>query len=106
MLQNLMLHSLQLLALDIDGVITDGSATLTADGSEEKRFSFHDLDAVNRARRAGLHVVFITGEEGALVEQIAHRFSVKEVTCGAKDKLAALTALSERTGVPFEHMIY
>src|SRR5438045_9580203 len=106
MLPKLMLHSFQLLALDIHGVITDGSAPLPADGSEEKRFSFHDLDAVNRVRRAGLQVVFITGEEGAVVEQIAHRFGLKEVTCGARDTLAALTALSQRTGLPVAQLIY
>ncbi len=36
--------------LDIDGVLTDGTALLSTSGEEVKRIAFHDLDAVTRAQ--------------------------------------------------------
>ena len=51
-----MVNKIRVLALDIDGVITDGMATLCNSGNDEKRFSFHDLDAVTQAKSSGLKV--------------------------------------------------
>ena len=43
-----MVTKIRVLALDIDGVITDGTAALSDNGEEEKRYSFQDLDAVTQ----------------------------------------------------------
>ena len=41
-------------ALDVDGVLTDGTVWWGPDGEEWKRFCFHDIMGVSRARKAGL----------------------------------------------------
>ena len=41
-------------ALDVDGVLTDGTFWWGPDGAEWKRFSFRDVMGVFRARQAGL----------------------------------------------------
>src|SRR5688572_9381538 len=101
-----MVSNIRVLALDIDGVVTDGMATLSNSGDDEKRFSFHDLDGVAWARRSGLTVVLITGEETPLVDLIAKRFEVHRVRRGAKNKLAALTEMSEELRIPLEEFCY
>ena len=70
-----MVNTLQVLALDIDGVITDGTAFQTARQDEEKRYSFHDLDAVAQAQRSGMMVALVTGEDTPAVSGIAQRFA-------------------------------
>jgi D-sedoheptulose 7-phosphate isomerase len=97
---------MQILALDIDGVLTDGRAALAASGEEEKRIDFHDLDAVTQARRAGFALALVTGEDTPAVDRIARRFGVEQVVRGAKDKVAALNALSAQLGVPLERFCY
>jgi D-sedoheptulose 7-phosphate isomerase len=95
-----------LLALDVDGVLTDGSVTLTPSGEESKGVAFRDLDALARARRAGLRVALVTGEEGPLVMAIAAKAGAEFVLPGAKDKVAALEALSANAAVPLSRICF
>lgn len=100
-----MVKDIRVLALDIDGVLTDGTGALNPI-SQEPRFDFHDLDSVTEARRSGLTLALITGEDTDLVDRIAKRFSVDHVIRGAKDKVSELEALSNQLGVPLSHFCY
>ncbi len=87
--------SLDVLALDVDGVLTDGRVALTKSGEESKGIAFRDLDALTKARHAGLRIALVTGEEGPLVDVIAQRTGAEWVIRGAKDKVRALLELSQ-----------
>lgn len=100
------MSDIRVLVLDADGVLTDGTGALVSDGSELKHFSFHDLDAVATAKRAGLMVAIVTGEVTAEVDRIAKRFGVDRVSKGARDKLAAVEELASQIGVPLESVCY
>ena len=97
---------IQVLALDIDGVLTDGRAEIGTDGNEQKCFSFRDLDSITQARRNGLQVVLVTGEDNQMVDIIARRFGVDDVVRGAKDKKVALESLAARLGVAAAAICY
>jgi D-sedoheptulose 7-phosphate isomerase len=101
-----MVTPIKLLALDIDGVITDGRASFSPAGEEAKTFSFHDLDAVTLLLRQGMRVALITGEDGPMVEAIARRFGVTSVIAGAKDKLAAVQTLAAAQQVSLDEIAY
>jgi D-sedoheptulose 7-phosphate isomerase len=101
-----MVEAIKLLALDIDGVVTDGHFTLSAAGEEVKRLDFHDLDALTALKRSGMPVVFITGEDGPMVEAISRRFGVDSVIAGAKDKLAAVQQVAAERGLSLAQMCY
>ncbi|MBI5855634.1 MAG: SIS domain-containing protein [Nitrospirae bacterium] len=101
-----MVTKIRVLALDIDGVITDGTASLSDNGDEDKRFSFQDLDAVTQAQRAGLPVAFVTAEDTPTVDRIMRRFKCDLVQRGAKDKLLALEALSRELNVHLDEFCY
>ncbi len=94
-----MLTRPKLLVFDIDGVLTDGRIGVSASGVEDKHLSFRDLDAIKRMARAGLPIAFLTGEETELVDRIAARFNVTDVTKFAKDKLAGLQVVVARHGL-------
>lgn len=55
--------AISVLVLDIDGVLTDGSVTLDESGHEQKTLFYRDIDALFGARREGLKLVLITGED-------------------------------------------
>ena len=101
-----MVKTIRLLALDIDGVLTDGTTRIAADGTESKGLCFRDLDAMTQAGQMGLAVVLVTGESGPLVEVIARRFGVKEVMSGAKDKAAALREIASRHQIRLAEICY
>jgi len=102
----MLVSSIELLALDIDGVITDGKVTVSAHGEETKGIAFRDLDALAKARRRGLKIALVTGETGALQAAIAERLSPDLVLSGAKDKVLALRTLSHEMGVELANICF
>ena len=94
------------LALDIDGVLTDGRVTLDESGCEYKTLWYGDIDALFLARRQGLHVVLVTGEDSAWVEVVAKRLQVERVYRGTKDKRQALRKVSCDLAVRLDQVCY
>jgi 3-deoxy-D-manno-octulosonate 8-phosphate phosphatase (KDO 8-P phosphatase) len=97
---------IRLLVLDVDGVITDGTVLLLASGDEVRSVHFHDLDAVARARRHGLDVAIVSGENSPAGHRVAERFGIDEAVWGAQDKLAALRELTGRLDVALGDTCY
>ena len=82
-------------ALDVDGVLTDGTFWWGVDGSELKRFSFRDVMGISRAMRNGLVFALISGEQNALVDRYATKMKITNVFQGCGDKEAALRSFAE-----------
>lgn len=84
------LSQIRALALDVDGVLTDGGLWWGPGGEEWKRFSFADIMGVSLARRAGLVLALISGEDSPLVDRYAEKMLIRHVVKGCRDKAAAL----------------
>ncbi len=97
---------LALLALDVDGVLTDGSIYISDDGQETKRFHVRDGFALNVCRKLGFKVAIITGRSGQALRHRAAELGIEHVIQGASDKGAALDALAKTTGVKPARMAY
>ncbi len=98
--------AIQLLALDIDGVLTDGRVLFNAKGEEQKFVSFQDMDAVFEARRRGLEVALITGENTPWVDFIGRRLQILHVMKRAKNKLEAIRKLGNILRIPLSSICY
>jgi 3-deoxy-D-manno-octulosonate 8-phosphate phosphatase (KDO 8-P phosphatase) len=90
---------LKAIALDVDGVLTDGGVWWGPNGEEWKRFCFADIMGVSLACRAGLLVALISGEDSPLVDRFAAKLGIADVEKGCKDKARALHAFAERRGL-------
>jgi len=88
--------ALKAIALDFDGVLTDGGVWWGPDGAEWKRLSFADVMGVSLARKAGLLVTIISGEDSPLVDRFAAKLNLGDITKGCKDKATALAAFARR----------
>jgi 3-deoxy-D-manno-octulosonate 8-phosphate phosphatase (KDO 8-P phosphatase) len=84
------LAAIRALALDVDGVLTDGGLLLGPDGAEWKRLSFADIMGLSLARRAGLQLALISGEDSPLVDRYAAKMHIAFVVKGCRDKASAV----------------
>jgi D-sedoheptulose 7-phosphate isomerase len=98
--------AISVLALDVDGVLTDGRVSFGAGGAESKGLLFRDLDAITHAKHEGLRIALVTGEDGPLVDVVASHVRPEVVLRGKKDKHAALHELAERMGVAVERICF
>ena len=62
------LTSIQLLVLDVDGVLTDGGLWLNAEGHLSKRFDIRDGLGIRLLQQKGLHIAFLRGGLGGATE--------------------------------------
>lgn len=100
------LMKIKLLALDIDGVLTDGRIMLDAACNEYKFINYRDLDAITWLKKIGITIVFITGENTALVDTIVKRFTIANVIKGSKNKEKAIKQLSKSMKISLENICY
>jgi 3-deoxy-D-manno-octulosonate 8-phosphate phosphatase (KDO 8-P phosphatase) len=94
------------IALDVDGVLTDGAFWWGPDGSEWKRFSFADVMGVSIARKAGLAIALISGETSPLIARYAEKMGLTDVEMNCKDKAAAVRAFAERRGLSLAQICF
>jgi 3-deoxy-D-manno-octulosonate 8-phosphate phosphatase (KDO 8-P phosphatase) len=88
------------IALDVDGVLTDGSFWWGPDGQEWKRFHFRDVMGISRAQKAGIMFALISGENSPLVDRFATKMNITAIFKGCKDKGLALQEFAARNGLP------
>ena len=92
--------SIQLLVLDVDGVLTDGGLYVDDKGHPSKKFNVKDGLGIKLAQRFGIQVAILTGKTSRVVEHRAKELGIEHVIQGSKDKGADLNALCETTGIP------
>lgn len=100
------MKDIRAIALDVDGVLTDGGVWWGPNGEEWKRFCFADIMGVANARRAGLIVTLISGEDSPLVDRFAERFQLTDITKGCRDKAGALRSFAERQQIPLSAICF
>ncbi|MHC4981747.1 MAG: KdsC family phosphatase [Planctomycetota bacterium] len=83
------LGKIELLVLDVDGVLTNGRIALTSRGDEIKVFHVRDGSAIKYWKRAGRKVAFISGRSSPAVTRRARELDVDAVQLNAKSKLPA-----------------
>ena len=88
-------RGIKAIALDVDGVLTDGGFWWGPNGEEWKRFCFADVMGISLGKKAGLIFALISGEDSLLVDRFAKKMGIDDVFKGCKDKAAALKVFAE-----------
>lgn len=96
----------RLLALDVDGVLTDGRLYFAEDGQELKTFDTQDGHGIKMLQQSGIICAIITGRNTKLVERRANNLGITHLLQGREDKLVALRELSAELGIAVENMAY
>lgn len=100
------LIEIQLLVLDVDGVLTDGGLLLNPDGELQKRFDVRDGLGLRLLQQIGLSLAFLSGGQGGATEQRAQQLGIQHCLIGIKDKPPALMALQEQLQVSVEQTCF
>lgn len=96
----------QLLLLDVDGVLTDGSITYLSGGVEAKSFNTQDGLGMKLLQDGGVAVGLITARSSEAVERRARDLKLSHVYQGIGDKLTALEQICKETGLRPPQMAY
>jgi YrbI family 3-deoxy-D-manno-octulosonate 8-phosphate phosphatase len=105
------LTAVRLLAMDVDGVLTDGAIIWTARPQggavvESKSFSVRDGLGLSLARTAGLQIAWVTGRTSTVVERRAVELGVTELHQWARNKAAVLAEIKNRHALPAAALLY
>ena len=87
------LKNVRMIALDVDGTLTNGVVTYSSDGSETKQFHIADGLGLQLAIQAGLVVAWITGRTSETVQRRADELNIHHTLMGVSNKAAALAEL-------------
>ena len=93
------LADIQLLAMDVDGVLTDGTLVINADGSECKFFNSMDGHGIRMWQRAGLKVALISGRASEPTQRRAEQLQIEYVFQDCHNKLPVFEKLLEQLGL-------
>ena len=97
---------IRLLAMDVDGTLTDGRIYMGPDGEAMKAFDVKDGYGIVRFRREGGIPAIITGRSSRIVEQRCAELGITELHQGVGDKLACLMQIAQRLGISREEIAY
>ncbi len=92
------LRQIELLVLDVDGVLTDGGLWFDPNGLLQKRFDVRDGLGIRLLQQAGLQLAFLSGGKGGATEVRARQLGIDHCLVGIKDKPTALAQLQQQVG--------
>jgi len=99
-------RGIRLLALDVDGIMTDGKLFFSANGDELKAFNILDGLGMKQVMAAGITVAVITGRTSPLTEKRMRDLGIPHLMQGREDKRVALLELNETLGISAAQIAY
>jgi 3-deoxy-D-manno-octulosonate 8-phosphate phosphatase (KDO 8-P phosphatase) len=100
------LKQIKMLALDVDGVLTDGGIYIDENGGQTRRFNMQDGHGIGMLLAVGIDVAIISKATSVSVKHRAAMIGIQEVHLGANDKLAILTSLCEKKGLTLDQVAF
>ncbi len=110
--------NIKLLALDVDGVLTDDSIYFGPDGFELKKFNISDGLFMVLSMRAGLELAIVSGRHSAATDTRMQDLGVKHVlqakltksqdgkVTGTQSKVAMIKPLLKELNISFEQVAF
>jgi len=96
---------IELLVLDIDGTMTDGSIIYSNNGDELKAFDVKDgLAVASWTKKLGKKAAVITGRKSIIVEKRAKELGMTHIFQGVDDKDRVLKEILEKEGLVWDQV--
>jgi 3-deoxy-D-manno-octulosonate 8-phosphate phosphatase (KDO 8-P phosphatase) len=97
---------IRLFAMDVDGILTDGTLHICSDGSETKIFNVLDGMGLTRCAKSGIVTAWISGRLSGATTVRAGELKIPHLIQGRTDKHVALRELAAQLGIAAEHCAY
>jgi 3-deoxy-D-manno-octulosonate 8-phosphate phosphatase (KDO 8-P phosphatase) len=98
--------AIRFFAMDVDGVLTDGTVHISSDGTEAKSFSILDGMGLRLLDRAGITTAWISGRASGATTARANELGIPHLIQGRLDKLLALQELARQLGLQASQCAY
>ncbi len=100
------LANIELVLLDVDGVLTDGSITYSDSGEQIKTFNSRDGLGLRLLMDAGIGAGIITGRRSKALNHRCANLGITLLFDNIRDKSEALDTIVARTGTVPEHIAF
>ena len=98
--------AIRLFAMDVDGVLTDGTVDIFSDGTEAKSFSILDGMGLRQLDLAGIVTAWISGRPSDATTARAKELKIPHLVQGRTDKLVVLQELARTLGLSAAQCAY
>ncbi|WP_414552546.1 3-deoxy-8-phosphooctulonate synthase [Anabaena sp. CCY 0017] len=100
------MSNIKLLALDVDGVLTDGGIYYAEDNMKFRKFNVHDGQGLQLIMQAGINVVVMSAKNSSSILVRLEELGIEHTYIGVKDKLSVLKKLCENLNINFSQVAY
>lgn len=98
--------AIRLFAMDVDGILTDGTIHVSSDGTESKTFSILDGMGLVTLRKHGIATAWISGRASGATSVRAEELKIPHLVQGRIDKLTALQELAATLKLTADQIVY
>ena len=96
----------KLLALDVDGTLTDGGLYYTDQGEEFKKFNVKDGQGMKLLMQTGVQIAIVSASSSTSTLHRAKKLGIQHVYVGIEDKLTVIRSLCEHLGIELFQVAY
>ena len=100
------LSLVKLLALDVDGILTDGGLYYSESGEVSKKFNVKDGKGIQLLRRSGIEVAIISANDSPATNHRARKLGIANCFIGVEDKLTVLVNLCQKLNLSLAQVAY
>ncbi|MBC8010541.1 MAG: HAD-IIIA family hydrolase, partial [Burkholderiales bacterium] len=98
--------AIKLFAMDVDGILTDGTIHISSNGVETKTFSILDGMGLVRLGKHGIATAWISGRASQASTARATELKIPHLVQGRTDKLDALQELAAELDISHDQIVY
>ena len=99
-------RSIRLVVFDVDGVLTDGTLTYSADGEQVKHFNVKDGVGIKLLQTYAIQTAIISAKDSAPLSRRARDLGIRHFFPGTKDKWAKISELMAQLNIDAEDVCY
>lgn len=99
-------RNIELVVLDVDGVLTDGSLYYTANGEGQKRFHALDGHGMKMLIQSGIQVAMMTGRQSEITNRRAAELGIPHLLQNVRNKGQILTELCKELNIDLNKVAF
>lgn len=103
---NRKLKRIKLLAMDFDGILTDGGIYLGNDSSSFRKFDVKDGMGIKMLQKNFINIALISGSTSDVIEKRAYHLGIKIIRKGVSDKAKSLIEIQEFLKLSKNEIVY
>lgn len=91
---------------DFDGILTDNCVYIDNNMNMTRKINFKDIIGLSRLKKAGIEVIFVSGENNKIIDNLTQRFNLKENHQNIRTKIDILKDIINRYNLSQDEYLY